>query len=132
MAMISRGSKRRYVEGGELDRLTALPVSVKHQIQERLSMEEAARMSILSRPWRHVWSSIPFKFIVDKSCNVTVLASFCLLSRRQARFGDFLSSDQMFWTTSTPSERNDAMKHERITESTSSTLLRTMWLIRRQ
>ncbi|PHU21403.1 hypothetical protein BC332_06510 [Capsicum chinense] len=59
MAMISCDSKRPYVEGDQLDRLTALPISVKHHIQERLSMEEAARMGILSRPWRYVWASIP-------------------------------------------------------------------------
>ncbi|KAF3642488.1 hypothetical protein FXO37_22494 [Capsicum annuum] len=68
MAMISRGSKRVYIEGDDLDRLTALPISVKHQIQERLSMEEAARMSILSRPWRHVWSSIPKLIFSSQFC----------------------------------------------------------------
>ncbi|KAM3327053.1 hypothetical protein P3S67_002179 [Capsicum chacoense] len=47
MAMISCDSKRPYVEGDQLDRLTALPISVKHHIQERLSMEEAARMVLL-------------------------------------------------------------------------------------
>ncbi|XP_059306968.1 F-box/FBD/LRR-repeat protein At1g13570-like isoform X2 [Lycium ferocissimum] len=51
--------KQLEVEGDKLDRLTNLPINVQHRIQESLSIEEAARMSVLSRPWRHVWASIP-------------------------------------------------------------------------
>lgn len=58
IAMIGR-CKRLKVEGDTLDRLTDLPINVKHQIEEHLSIEEAAKMSVLSRAWRHVWSSIP-------------------------------------------------------------------------
>ncbi|XP_049380462.1 F-box/FBD/LRR-repeat protein At1g13570-like [Solanum stenotomum] len=57
--MISCYFKKLKVERDELDRLTDLPINVKHQIQEHLSVEEAARMSVLSRPWKHIWVSIP-------------------------------------------------------------------------
>ncbi|KAH0713248.1 hypothetical protein KY289_009207 [Solanum tuberosum] len=59
VAMISSCFKKLKVERDELDRLTDLPINVKHQIQEHLSVEEAARMSVLSRPWKHIWVSIP-------------------------------------------------------------------------
>ncbi|XP_015076038.1 F-box/FBD/LRR-repeat protein At1g13570-like [Solanum pennellii] len=59
MNMICRNLKRRNVEGGKLDRLTNLPINIKYRIQEQLSVEEAARMSVLSTPWRHVWASNP-------------------------------------------------------------------------
>ncbi|XP_049405283.1 F-box/FBD/LRR-repeat protein At1g13570-like [Solanum stenotomum] len=56
VAMISSCFKKLKVERDKLDRL---PINVKHQIQEHLSVEEAARMSVLSRPWKHIWVSIP-------------------------------------------------------------------------
>ncbi|KAG5568651.1 hypothetical protein H5410_064331 [Solanum commersonii] len=59
VAMISSCFKKLKVERDKLDRLTDLPIDVKHQIQEHLSVEEAARMSVLSRPWKHIWVSIP-------------------------------------------------------------------------
>lgn len=51
--------KRLAVGGDKLDRLTDLPINVIHQIQDHMSIEDAAKMSVLSRPWRHVWASIP-------------------------------------------------------------------------
>ncbi|XP_060215716.1 F-box/FBD/LRR-repeat protein At1g13570-like [Lycium barbarum] len=57
--MIGRCCKRLKVEGDKFDRLTDLPIDVQHQIQEYLSREEAARMGVLSRAWRHVFASIP-------------------------------------------------------------------------
>ncbi|MCD9644548.1 hypothetical protein HAX54_032829, partial [Datura stramonium] len=47
--------KRLKVEGDtlKLDRLTDILINVKHQIQEHLTIEEAAKMSVLSRSWRH-------------------------------------------------------------------------------
>lgn len=64
-------SKRVKAEGDtlNLDGLTDLPINVKHQIQEHLSIEEAAKMSVLSRPWRHVWASIPKLLFSDQFCN---------------------------------------------------------------
>lgn len=59
MAMMRPCCKRLKVEGNKVDRLTDLPINVKHLIQKHLSMEEAARMSVLSTPWRQVWASIP-------------------------------------------------------------------------
>ncbi|KAK4715497.1 hypothetical protein R3W88_013835 [Solanum pinnatisectum] len=60
MTMICHNVKRRNIEGDKvLDRLTNLPINVKHRIQKQLSMEEATRMSVLSTPWRHVWASNP-------------------------------------------------------------------------
>uniref|UniRef100_A0A3Q7GEV5 F-box domain-containing protein n=1 Tax=Solanum lycopersicum TaxID=4081 RepID=A0A3Q7GEV5_SOLLC len=59
MNMICRNIKRRNVEGEKLDRLSNLPINVKYRIQQQLSVEEAARMSVLSTPWRHVWASNP-------------------------------------------------------------------------
>ncbi|KAH0669060.1 hypothetical protein KY289_023553 [Solanum tuberosum] len=55
MAML----KRLKVEGDRVDRLSDLPINVKHQIQQNLLIDEAARMSVLSTVWRHVWPSIP-------------------------------------------------------------------------
>ncbi|XP_016446510.1 F-box/FBD/LRR-repeat protein At1g13570 [Nicotiana tabacum] len=43
----------------KLDRLTDLPINVRHQIQEHMTIEDAARMSVLSSNWRHVWASNP-------------------------------------------------------------------------
>ncbi|KAH0754204.1 hypothetical protein KY290_024474 [Solanum tuberosum] len=55
MAML----KRLKVEGDRVDRLSDLPINVKHQIQQNLLIDDAARMSVLSTVWRHVWPSIP-------------------------------------------------------------------------
>ncbi|XP_016484067.1 F-box/FBD/LRR-repeat protein At1g13570-like isoform X2 [Nicotiana tabacum] len=51
--------KRLAVGGDKLDRLTDLPINVIHQIQDHMSIEDAAKMSVLSREWRYVWVSNP-------------------------------------------------------------------------
>ncbi|XP_019264906.1 PREDICTED: putative F-box/LRR-repeat protein At5g02700 [Nicotiana attenuata] len=43
----------------KFDRLTDLPINIIHQIQEHKTIEDAARMSVLSSKWRHVWASNP-------------------------------------------------------------------------
>ncbi|OIT30985.1 PREDICTED: F-box/FBD/LRR-repeat protein At1g13570-like [Nicotiana attenuata] len=50
---------RLAVGGDKLDMLTDLPINVIHQIQDHLSIEDAAKMSVLSRAWRYVWASNP-------------------------------------------------------------------------
>ncbi|KAK4353683.1 hypothetical protein RND71_025877 [Anisodus tanguticus] len=52
------------VGGDKLDRLTDLPINVIHQIQDHISIEDAARMSALSRTWRYIWASNP-KLVFD-------------------------------------------------------------------
>ncbi|CAN4096039.1 unnamed protein product [Withania somnifera] len=52
------------IEGDKLDRLTDLPINVIHQIQDNISIEDAARMSVLSRTWRYIWASKP-KLVFD-------------------------------------------------------------------
>ncbi|XP_075082043.1 F-box/FBD/LRR-repeat protein At1g13570-like [Nicotiana tabacum] len=51
--------KRLAVGGDKLDRLTDLPINVIHQIQDHMSIEDASKMSVLSRAWRYVWASNP-------------------------------------------------------------------------
>uniref|UniRef100_A0A1S4CH72 F-box/FBD/LRR-repeat protein At1g13570-like n=1 Tax=Nicotiana tabacum TaxID=4097 RepID=A0A1S4CH72_TOBAC len=43
----------------KLDRLIDLPINIRHQIQEHMTIEDAARMSVLSSKWRHIWASNP-------------------------------------------------------------------------
>uniref|UniRef100_M1B1X7 Ubiquitin-protein ligase n=1 Tax=Solanum tuberosum TaxID=4113 RepID=M1B1X7_SOLTU len=64
MAML----KRLKVEGDRVDRLSDLPINVKHQIQQNLLIDDAARMSVLSTVWRHVWPSIPELVISAQFC----------------------------------------------------------------
>ncbi|XP_059290579.1 F-box/FBD/LRR-repeat protein At1g13570-like [Lycium ferocissimum] len=63
MAMTDSGNILA-VGGDELDRLTDLPINVIHQIQDHMSIEDAARMSVLSRTWRYIWASNP-KLVLD-------------------------------------------------------------------
>lgn len=43
-------SKGLKIEAGErIDRVTNLPINVKHQIQENLTIDEAAKMSVLCK-----------------------------------------------------------------------------------
>ncbi|XP_049349524.1 F-box/FBD/LRR-repeat protein At1g13570-like [Solanum verrucosum] len=69
MAML----KRLKVEGDRVDRLSDLPINVKHQIQQNLLIDEAARMSVLSTVWRHVWPSIPELVFSAQFCQSMLL-----------------------------------------------------------
>ncbi|KAJ8542230.1 hypothetical protein K7X08_017096 [Anisodus acutangulus] len=60
--------KRLAVGRDKLDRLTDLPINVIHQIQEHMSIEDAARMSVLSRTWRYIWASNPKLVFDTKFC----------------------------------------------------------------
>ncbi|OIT30983.1 PREDICTED: F-box/FBD/LRR-repeat protein At1g13570-like [Nicotiana attenuata] len=51
--------KRLAVGRDKLDRFMDLPINVIHQIQDHMSIEDAARMSILSSGLRYVWASNP-------------------------------------------------------------------------
>ncbi|XP_009787860.1 F-box/FBD/LRR-repeat protein At1g13570-like [Nicotiana tabacum] len=57
--MMTNSYKRPQNGRDKLDRLTDLPINVIHQIQEYMTIEDAARMSVLSSKWRHVWASNP-------------------------------------------------------------------------
>ncbi|XP_009778381.1 F-box/FBD/LRR-repeat protein At1g13570-like [Nicotiana sylvestris] len=48
----------------KIDRLSDLPINVMHQIQDHMSIEDAAKMSILSSTWRYAWASNP-KLVFD-------------------------------------------------------------------
>lgn len=50
--------------GNILDRFTNLPINVIHHIQDLIPIEDAARTSVLSRSWRHIWASNP-KLVFD-------------------------------------------------------------------
>ncbi|PHT48871.1 hypothetical protein CQW23_13079 [Capsicum baccatum] len=54
----------------ELDRLTDLPINIIHQIQDRISVQAAAKMSVLSRAWRYIWSSNPRLIFATGFCTM--------------------------------------------------------------
>ncbi|OIT36078.1 PREDICTED: F-box/FBD/LRR-repeat protein At1g13570-like [Nicotiana attenuata] len=66
--MITNSYKRLHDGRDKLDRLTDLPINVIHQIQELMTIEDAARMSVLSSDWRYIWASNP---------KLTISANFC-------------------------------------------------------
>lgn len=47
------------------DRLSALPNSILHTILACLSTMEAARTSVLSRQWRHLWRAVMPSLCID-------------------------------------------------------------------
>ncbi|XP_059290576.1 F-box/FBD/LRR-repeat protein At1g13570-like isoform X1 [Lycium ferocissimum] len=67
MAMTDSGNILA-VGGDELDRLTDLPINVIHQIQDHMSIGDAARMSVLSRTCRYIWASNPKLVFDTKFC----------------------------------------------------------------
>ncbi|XP_019263843.1 PREDICTED: F-box/FBD/LRR-repeat protein At1g13570-like [Nicotiana attenuata] len=66
--MMTNSYKRLQDGRNKLNRLTNLPINVKYQIQEHMTIEDAARMSVLSSKWRHIWASNP---------KLTIFADFC-------------------------------------------------------
>nr|XP_009596505.1 F-box/FBD/LRR-repeat protein At1g13570-like [Nicotiana tomentosiformis] len=66
--MMTNSYKRLRDGRDKLDRLTDLSINVRHQIQERMTIEDAARMSVLSSKWRHIWALNP---------KLTISADFC-------------------------------------------------------
>lgn len=67
MAMTDSGNILA-IGGDKLDRLTDLPINVIHQIQDHLSIEDAARTSVLCRTWRYIWASNPTLVFDSKFC----------------------------------------------------------------
>ncbi|KAK4717221.1 hypothetical protein R3W88_015559 [Solanum pinnatisectum] len=53
MAMTDNGNIHG-IGGEKLDRLSDLPINIIHKIQNHISIEDAARMSVLSRMWRYI------------------------------------------------------------------------------
>ncbi|XP_070021572.1 F-box/FBD/LRR-repeat protein At1g13570-like [Nicotiana sylvestris] len=120
--------KRLKVEGDKLklDRLTDLPINVKHQIQEHLSIEDAAKMSVLSRPWRHVWASIPkfvfsAQFCLSKPPDILVDVINTILSQHVRAIKTFLLNISSFPSSQHPDidqwmlllSRNDTVAEDR-------------------
>ncbi|KAM3301765.1 hypothetical protein P3S67_016267 [Capsicum chacoense] len=68
-----------------IDRPTDLPIDIKHQIQEKLPVDEAAKMSVLSRPWRHHDGGIKASVLIISSINCMLHCVIdkwmCLLAR---------------------------------------------------
>ncbi|XP_074358422.1 uncharacterized protein LOC141697778 [Apium graveolens] len=56
--MKKRRIERRDEE--EEDRLSSLPDEVIHRIQSFLGARQAVQTSVLSRRWKHIWSTLPF------------------------------------------------------------------------
>ncbi|KAL9153582.1 hypothetical protein ABFS82_10G059100 [Erythranthe guttata] len=58
--------KAGYLGGKDDDRLSKLPDDILVDIMSRMSLKEAARTSVLSSRWKHLWKYIPFlKFDAD-------------------------------------------------------------------
>ncbi|CAH1441126.1 unnamed protein product [Lactuca virosa] len=56
--MITEFNKRRVLSCGEEDRISNLPGHLIDTILERFRTEFAARLSVLSKKWRHRWTTI--------------------------------------------------------------------------
>ncbi|PHT62314.1 hypothetical protein T459_33810 [Capsicum annuum] len=69
MAMADSGNILA-IRGKKLDRLTDLPINIIHQIQDRISVQAAAKMSVLSRAWRYIWSSNPRLIFATGFCTM--------------------------------------------------------------
>ncbi|XP_017233333.2 F-box/FBD/LRR-repeat protein At1g13570-like [Daucus carota subsp. sativus] len=69
--MAAQAKTRRYENGtGETDRISHLPPFLIDEVLERLWIHDAARTSILSKTWRHIWEMHPnlhlnYKFITQ-------------------------------------------------------------------
>ncbi|KAH0681697.1 hypothetical protein KY289_019449 [Solanum tuberosum] len=66
---MSRDSKRAVFEDDRGDRISSLPSNVIDCILEFLPVQDAARTSILSKKWRHIWAMLPNLKLDNLLCN---------------------------------------------------------------
>lgn len=57
--------KRIAMEGGEVDRISNLPITAIDSIIKSMPIRDAVRTSILSKKWRHIWANNPY-IILDE------------------------------------------------------------------
>ncbi|KAK9926521.1 hypothetical protein M0R45_023748 [Rubus argutus] len=65
----------------ELDKISNLPSGITENFFSYFSIKEAARTSVLSKDWRHRWTTLPFLVFDDKIDHLTeAIVSHVLLS----------------------------------------------------
>ncbi|CAH9147480.1 unnamed protein product [Cuscuta epithymum] len=70
MSSMSVPSSNKQVKYMSIDRLSALPDALLICILSFLSTKKAARASILSKRWQHLWTNLPKLRFKEKSCEL--------------------------------------------------------------
>ncbi|XP_050234613.1 putative F-box/FBD/LRR-repeat protein At1g78760 [Mercurialis annua] len=107
--MSSESKRQIYLENAYEDRISKLPEAIHCQILSYLSTKDAAKTSVLSRSWRHAWTSLADldlhsprdvnrKSFVDFVNRALTVRSFPIIKRFRLNIqGDCSSSNVKSW-----------------------------------